>query len=109
MSKHKCSGCQHWKWHQKDSLYGTPGYHQCDEPDYCKRFRKIKIQRTKDGFITDQCLADMRKSLPIELFVNFDIEPCSVISSQKELEVYLFGAVPYALTTYYRKKEDHYD
>lgn len=104
MRKHKCSGCPHWKWHQKDRLYGTPGYHQCDEPDYCERFRKIKIQR-ECSVITNQCLADMSKTLPIEVFVNFDNEPCRVINTQKELEDYLFGAIPYTLTTYYRKKE----
>lgn len=106
MINHKCSGCPHWKWHQKDRLYGTPGYHQCDEPNYCERFRKIKIQRVKDGFIADQCLADIVESLPIEVFVNFDNEPYRVINSQKELEDYLFGAIPYALTTYYRKKTE---
>lgn len=109
MSKHKCSDCPHWKWHKKDSLYGTPGYHQCDEPDYCDRFRKKKIQRDYAGFITDQCLADMEASLPIEVFVNFDTEPHGTINNEQELERYLFGAVPYALTTYYREKEDSHE
>lgn len=106
MSKHKCSGCPHWKWHQKDSLYETPGYHQCDEPDYCERFRKKKINREGSGFITNDCLSDMHDSLPIEVFVNYDNKPHSVINTPSELEGYLFGAIPYVLTTYYRKKED---
>lgn len=104
MSKHKCSDCPHRKWHKKDSLYGNPGYHQCDEPDYCGRFRKKKIQRDH-AVITDQCLADMKASLPIEVFVNFDTEPHSTINNEQELERYMFGALPYALTTYYREKD----
>ena len=105
MTKHKCSGCPHWAWHHKDALYGSPGFHQCNEPDYCERFGKTKIKRDSYGFITDDCLADMRKSLPIEVFAGFDIEPHRTINTSKELEDYLFGALPYTLTTYYRKKE----
>lgn len=105
MSKHMCSGCPHWKWHPKDKLYGFPGYHKCDEPDYCERLDKIKIKRDSSGFITDQCISDMEASLPIEMFVNFELEPHNVINNEQELQSYLFGAVPYALTTYYRKAQ----
>lgn len=44
----------------------------------------------------------MQKSLPIEVFANFDNKPHCRISTLDELERYLFGAIPYALTTYYK-------
>lgn len=101
--KHECSGCPHWKWHKRDELYDAPGYHLCDEPDFCERFGKKKIQRDGNGFITDACLADMQDSIPIELFVNWDNKAHRKIQSAKELEDYLFGALPGTLSTYYRK------
>jgi hypothetical protein len=61
------------------------------------------IQRDPAGFITDACLKDMRESLPIEVYVNNDAEPHRIIYSKEELEAYLFGALPYCLTTRYRK------
>lgn len=106
MKAHKCSGCRFWVWHPKDRLYDTPGFHQCSEPDLCERFKKMKIKRDAHGYITDECLTDMRNSLPIEVFASFDNTPHRVLNSPAELEKYLFGALPYALTTYYRKKED---
>ena len=104
--KHECSGCPHWKWHPKDRLYGNPGYHLCSEPDFCERFGKTKIKRDESGYITDAVLADMRDALPIEVFANFDNKPHRRISTPEELERYLFGAIPYALTTYYRSKDE---
>ena len=104
--KHECSGCPHWKWHPKDRLYGNPGYHLCAEPDYCDRFCKKIIKRDESGYITDACLAEMRDALPIEVFANFDNRPHRTINTTKELESYLFGAIPYVLTTYYRRKDD---
>ena len=100
--KHECSGCPHWEWHKRDELYGNPGYHLCREPDFCERFGKKKIQRDESGHITDATLSDMQKSLPIEVFANFDNKPHRRISTPDELERYLFGAIPYALTTYYK-------
>lgn len=102
---HECCGCTHWKWHPKDQLYNTPGYHRCDEPDICERFQKIRIQRDSAGFIMEECLQDMRDSLPIGMFVNIDNTPCRIIRTTEELEDYLFGAIPYAITTYYRKDD----
>ena len=107
VGKHKCSGCKCWMWHPKDTLYGTPGFHQCTQPQYCERFKKTKIKRNSSGFITDETLADMQDKLPIEVFANFDLEPHRTISTKQELEDYLFGALPYALTTYYRKKPNY--
>ena len=105
----KCGGCPHWKWHKKDTLYDAPGYHKCDEPDFCERYGKKKIQRGEDGFITDACLADMHESLPIELFVMCDRKPHRAINTAEELENYLFGALPYVLSTYYRSKVVHFN
>lgn len=103
MSKHECSGCPHWKWHPKDRLYGNPGYHKCDDPDFCERFGKTKIKRDASGHITDAGLAEMRDALPIEVFASLDNKPHRRISTPEELERYLFGAIPYVLTTHYRK------
>lgn len=100
--KHECSGCLNWKWHKRDALYDVPGYHQCNQPDFCERFEKKKIQRDENSFITEACLADMHDSLPIEVFANYDNKPHLKINTIQELENYLFGALPYALTTYYR-------
>ena len=100
--KHECSGCPHWKWHKRDELYGNPGYHLCCEPDFCERFGKKKIQRDESGHITDAGLAEMQKSFPIEVFANFDNKPHRRISTPEELERYLFGSIPYVLTTYYK-------
>ena len=100
--KHECSGCPHWKWHPKDRLYGNPGYHLCCEPDVCERFGKKKIKRDEDGHITDAGLSEMRDALPIEVFAAFDNKPHRRINTPEELENYLFGAIPYVLTNYYR-------
>ena len=104
--KHECSGCPHWKWHKRDNLYGTPGFHRCDEPDFCERFRKKKIHRDERGVITDECLKDMLESLPIDLFIYKDNYPHDSISTAEGLEKYFFGALPYALTTYYRSRKE---
>ena len=107
--KHECSGCPHWKWHPKDRLYGNPGYHLCSEPDFCERFCKTKIKRDEVGYITDAGFAEMIDALPIEVFANFDNKPHRRISTPEELEDYLFGAIPYACTIYYRSKKDGKD
>ncbi len=102
----ECKGCPFWKWEPRDRLGCAPGFHYCSKPDYCERFRKKKIHRESTGFITDGCIKDMHDSLPIEIFVNNDNEPHRVISTSKELEDYLFGALPYMLSSYYRHKDD---
>lgn len=65
----------------------------------------IKIKRDEAGYITDACLQEMKDSLPIEVFVNDDNEPHRTIYTERELEAYLFGALPYCLTTRFRKKQ----
>ena len=47
----------------------------------------------------------MIDALPIEVFANFDNKPHRRISTPKELDDYLFGAIPYACTIYYRSKK----
>ena len=101
--KHECSGCPNWKWHKRDPLYGNPGYHLCSEPDFCERFGKRKIKRDENGYITDACLAEMREAFPIEVFGGFDNKPHRRIKTAQELDDYLFGAIPYVLTTYFKK------
>ena len=103
--KHECSGCPYWKWHPKDRLYGNPGYHYCDEPDYCERFDMTKIQREPAGFITDDCLKDMH-NFPLALFAYPDKKPYRIVNNARELEDILFGALPYVLTSHYRKNEE---
>ena len=68
--------------------------------------KEKKIKRDKNGFITDATIVEMRDALPIEVFANFYNKPHRRISTTEELESYLFGAIPYALTTYYRRKDE---
>ena len=65
-----------------------------------------KIQRDEHGFIMETCIKEMRNSLPIELFVNQDKEPCYVARTEDELAHYFNGALPYCLTTKWRKIND---
>jgi len=62
------------------------------------------IHRNKNGHITDECMREMENSLPIELFVNQDKEPCYIASTKDELSHYFDGAIPYVLTTRWEKK-----
>lgn len=62
------------------------------------------IVRDEAGIITDECMRQMEDSLPIELFVNNEREPCWVANTKAELAHYFDGALPYVLTTKYRKK-----
>lgn len=59
------------------------------------------IERDGRGVITDNCLADMREHLPIKVYVNDDKEAHKVLKTEKELEGYFKGALPYVLTTRY--------
>ena len=102
MKSHECSGCPHWKWHPRDKRQFIPGYHKCDEPDFCERFHKKKIQRDAHGYITGACLNDIRDSLPVGFFTDLDNHPYRIIFTPDELERFLFGALPYVLSTYYR-------
>ena len=65
------------------------------------------IQRDRNGHITDECMREMENSLPIELFVNADKEPCYVAHTSKELAHYFDGALPYVLTTRWKKKQEN--
>lgn len=107
MRKSKCSRCPFWRWMKADRLYGTPGFHLCGNPNKYKNCLHygcgIKpVERNEAGFITDKCLKDMQDSLPIDVYVNQQT-PHRTIKDKQELEAYLFGALPYALTTHYRK------
>lgn len=112
MAKSKCSGCQFWRFQHGDSLYMTPGFHYCMNPIATRNCRVhnadakgIKeIERDESGYITEKCLADMRNSLPIDMYAG-DQTPHRRINSEKELEAYLFGALPYVLSSHYRKVE----
>lgn len=59
------------------------------------------IRRNKLGHITGECMREMENSLPIELFVNQDTEPCYIAHTKNELAHYFDGALPYVLTTRY--------
>jgi hypothetical protein len=61
------------------------------------------IRRNKLGHITGECMREMENSLPIELFVNQDTEPCYIAHTKNELAHYFDGAIPYVLTTRYKK------
>lgn len=63
------------------------------------------IERNDAGYITEKCLKDMQKSLPIDVYANQPV-PHRTIIDKKELEAYLFGALPYCLTTHYRKNNE---
>ena len=111
MAKSKCSGCRFWKYSSPDRLYGNPGFHYCINPQMgftpCGRYPNPPscrmIERNNEGFITDASMKEMMESLPIEMFVEGDPQPHRVISTKKELEAYLFGALPYVLTTRFKK------
>lgn len=109
MSKSKCSGCPFWKWHKPDKLELTPGMHICLNPTPWNCIVKgafVKpIERNDAGYITDKCLNDMQDSLPIDVYVGQQV-PHRTIKDKKELEAYLFGALPYCLTTHYRKNNE---
>lgn len=65
------------------------------------------VQRDRNGHIMDECMHEMENSLPIELFVNQDKEPCYVAHTKEELAHYFDGALPYVLTTRYKKKQEN--
>lgn len=60
-----------------------------------------KIIRDSEGNILDECFEDMKKSIPIKVWVNDDKTPHRTINSIQELEDYFYGALPYCLTTRY--------
>ena len=108
MAKSKCSGCQFWRFQHGDRLYLTPGFHYCVNPNMRNcRIHGIgikEIQRDESGHITGECLEDMRNSLPIDMYAG-DQTPHRRINSRDELDAYLYGALPYVLSSHYRKAE----
>lgn len=112
MPKSKCSGCEFWVWHERDRLYDSPGGHACTNKDQglipCAKYPQANgtklIKRGQGGFITDACLDDMTRSLPIEVFVGYENTPHKTISNIRELEDFLFGHTAHSIVTRYRKK-----
>lgn len=108
MAKSKCSGCKFWRYQKADRLYLTPGRHYCVNPNMMNcRVYGIgikKIERDADGHITEECFADMRNLLPIDIYVG-EQTPHRRIGSKEELDAYFYGALPYALSTHYRRAE----